>query len=56
MKKKTRKAKIDAVLDSSDGQFFIDRLAQILLMQVEQEALAKTGSNENETRKTRQSA
>ena len=39
-------------LKSSDVQFFMDRLIEILIMQVEQEALEKAGSNGDETRET----
>jgi hypothetical protein len=40
------------VLQTPDGQFFVDRLCSILMMQVEQEALEKSGSNGDETLET----
>jgi hypothetical protein len=41
------------VLETPDGQFFVERLASILLQQVEHEALAKTEQNGNETQEVR---
>ncbi len=41
------------VLETPDGQFFVERLAHILLQQVEQEALAKTDQNGDETQEAR---
>jgi len=41
------------ILEPRDSEFFVERLAQILLMQIEQEGLVNIGSNENETLETR---
>jgi hypothetical protein len=38
-------------LKTPDAQFFMDRLVSILMQQIEQEALEKSGSNGDETRK-----
>jgi len=38
-------------LKTPDAQFFMDRLVEILMMQMEREALEKAGSNGDETRK-----
>jgi hypothetical protein len=38
-------------LKTPDAQFFMDRLIDIMLQQVEQEALEKAGQNGDETRK-----
>lgn len=39
-------------LKTPDVQFFMDRLIDILMQQVEQEALEKAEQNANETRET----
>ena len=41
------------VLETPDGQFFVERLASILLQQVEYEALAKAKQNGDETQEAR---
>ena len=38
-------------LKTPDVQFFMDRLIDILMQQVEQESLERAGSNGDETRK-----
>jgi predicted regulator of Ras-like GTPase activity (Roadblock/LC7/MglB family) len=42
------------ILEPRDSEFFVERLAQILLMQIEQESLVNIGLNENETLGMRQ--
>lgn len=54
--KKSKKPTAEEVMESPESKEFIDRLANILLQQVEQEALAKAGQNQNETQEMRQSA
>ena len=41
------------VLETPDGQFFVERLASILLQQVEHEALTKAEQNGDETQEAR---
>lgn len=47
--KKSKKPTAQEVIESSEGQFFVERFANILLRQIEHEAAPKLAEAENET-------